>query len=109
MGDKMILAFSNILRNTIPATNTICRWGGDEFAVLITGASAGLMEHYLNDMRVAVAAYNASGEQPEIHYAAGYALSEEFPELPLKSLFKQADTRMYEDKQRWYQVNDIKH
>lgn len=109
MGDKMILAFSNILRNTIPATNTICRWGGDEFSILITGATAGLMEQYLSDMRVAVDAYNASGEKPEIHYAAGYALSEEFPELPLKNLFKQADARMYTDKKRWYSENSIKH
>lgn len=104
-GDKMILSFSNILRNSIPHSNTICRWGGDEFTVMVTDASREKMESCLADIRAAVEAYNASGEKPEIYYAAGYALSSQFPGVTRKELTQRADEQMYNDKKRWYREN----
>ena len=101
-GDKMIFNFVNILRNTIPPTNTICRWGGDEFTVLITNADKDIMEHYVEQIRTAATFYNESGEKPALYFAAGYALSTEFPELSLKELLQKADERMYLDKEKWY-------
>ena len=102
VGDKMILSFSNILRNSIPPSNTICRWGGDEFTVMVTDASQEKIEHYLADIRKAADTYNASGEKPEIYYAAGYALSSQFPGSTRMELMKRADEQMYLDKKRWY-------
>lgn len=104
-GDKALFRFSNILRNSIPRSNTICRWGGDEFAVMVTDASEEKLEAYLSDIRTAVDTCNASGEKPEIYYAAGYALSSQFPDLTGKQLLQIADERMYRDKQAWYQGN----
>ena len=106
-GDKMIFSFANILRNTIPPTNTICRWGGDEFAVMLTNADRATTEKYLEGIRTTAEAYNASGEKPALHYAAGYALSTEFPELSRKALLKKADERMYLNKQQWYEQNSL--
>lgn len=102
VGDKMILSFSNILRNSIPPSNTICRWGGDEFTVMVTDASQEKIELYLADIRKAADTYNASGEKPEIYYAAGYALSSQFPGSTRMELMKKADEQMYLDKKRWY-------
>lgn len=104
-GDKMIFNLANILRNTIPPSNTICRWGGDEFTVLITNASREKMEKYTDAIAEAVANYNASGETPQIHYASGWAISSEFPELSPNELLEEADKRMYLDKQQWYEEN----
>lgn len=104
-GDKMILSFSNILRNTIPHSNTICRWGGDEFTVMVTDASREKMEAYLANVKSAADVYNASGEKPRIHYAAGYALSSQFPGITRRELMQKADAQMYLDKQRWYREN----
>lgn len=109
MGDKMIGAFANVLRNIIPPTNTICRWGGDEFTVLITNATRAKVEEYLNRIAEAVEAYNRSGEKPEIHYAAGYALGEEFPGLSHRELLTRADERMYGNKQAWYREHASDH
>lgn len=105
-GDKAIHSFASILRNTIPATHTICRWGGDEFAVLVTNATRDMMERYTDAVASAVAQYNASGEEPRIHYAAGWVLSSEFPELAPAELLAEADKRMYVEKQRWHASND---
>ena len=101
-GDKMIYTFSNILRNSISHSNTICRWGGDEFAVMIMDADKEKMETCLSEISQATEAYNASGAKPEIFYAAGYALSSEFPRHSLEELLRVADKRMYLDKKRWY-------
>ena len=106
MGDKALSGFSNILRNCIPRSNTICRWGGDEFAVMVTDATQEKLEAYLSGIRAAVDAYNASGEKPEIYYAAGYALSTQFPNLTRKQLLQIADERMYQNKQAWYRENE---
>ena len=105
VGDKVILSFSNILRNSIPHSNTICRWGGDEFTVMVTDASAEKIEAYLADIRKAAETYNASGEKPEIHYAAGYALSTQFPGVSRRELMQKADEQMYLDKKLWYREN----
>lgn len=104
-GDKMIHSFANILRNTIPATNTICRWGGDEFTVLITDASQEKMEQYVAAVANAASKYNTSGGIPKIHYAAGWVLSSEFPELTTEELWAVADKRMYENKAQWHSIN----
>ena len=105
VGDKVILSFSNILRNSIPHSNTICRWGGDEFTVMVTDASTEKIETYLADIRKAAETYNASGEKPEIHYAAGYALSTQFPGVSRRELMQKADEQMYLDKKLWYREN----
>ena len=105
MGDRMILNFANILRNTIPPSNTICRWGGDEFTIMIMGASQEKMEQAADAIAEAVANYNATDELPKIHYACGWALSSEFPGLSPSELLVEADKRMYLDKRRWYEAN----
>ena len=101
-GDRMIYNFSNILRNSISHSNTICRWGGDEFAVMVMDADRKKMEACLLEIAQATEAYNASGAKPEIHYAAGYALSSEFPKHTLEELLRVADKRMYLNKKQWY-------
>ena len=105
MGDRMILNFANILRNTVPPSNTICRWGGDEFTIMIMGASQEKMEQAADAIAEAVANYNATDELPKIHYACGWALSSEFPGLSPSELLVEADKRMYLDKRRWYEAN----
>lgn len=104
-GDKLILDFANILHNTIPSNNTICRWGGDEFAILITGADRDKLEAYANAVATAVEEYNASENEPKIFYSAGWALSSDFPRLGRKELFEKADERMYQNKRQWYAAN----
>lgn len=107
VGDKLIFNFANILRNSIPASNTICRWGGDEFAVLLTNTSKKGMDQCVENIRKAVENYNASGEIPPISYALGYALASEFDEISGQKLFQKADERMYEDKKKWYRNHQI--
>ena len=108
-GDRMIFTFANVLRNAVPLSDTICRWGGDEFIVVSMDATSGLMRQYLWRIHAAVEAYNESGQQPELHFAAGYALASEFPGLSPSELLRKADERMYLDKHQWYKNHNLPH
>ena len=107
VGDQMIFNFSNILRNTLPPNSSICRWGGDEFTVLITDATREAMEQYVRELQEAVDGYNRLGRGPAIYFAAGFALSEEYPGLTGPDLLKKADEAMYRDKHSWYEANPL--
>ena len=108
-GDRMIFTFANVLRNAVPLSDTICRWGGDEFIVVSMDATPGLMRQYLWRIHAAVEAYNESGQQPELHFAAGYALASEFPGMSPSELLRKADERMYLDKHQWYTNHHLQH
>lgn len=101
-GDQMIFHFSNILRNTLPPSSVICRWGGDEFTVLISNTTREQLEASLRDLRAAAEGYNRFGKGPAISFAAGFALSCDHPGLSCPELLKKADEAMYRDKRVWY-------
>ena len=105
MGDKMILDFANILRENLPADCMIFRWGGDEFTVLVSDADSDKMDRLVSQISAVAEAHNLSGEKPEIHFAAGYALSVDYPTFSYEELLKKADEKMYHNKSEWYSIN----
>ena len=97
-GDFMIRRFSGVLRATFPPECQICRWGGDEFTILTTGATVAGLETYLDMLRSSVDAHNRiSGELP-ISYAVGVAYSAEYPQMSRLELLAKADEQMYQEK-----------
>lgn len=105
-GDRMIFDFSNILRNTLPSSSLICRWGGDEFTVMITGMTREKLEEQVAALHDAAVVHNAVCDGPSIHFAAGCALSTDYPGLTCKELLAIADSQMYLDKRKWYSVRE---
>ena len=105
MGDKMILDFANILRETLPPDCMVFRWGGDEFTVLVSDADRDKMKDFISQISAATEAHNLSGEKTEIHFAFGYALSTDYPNFSRDELLKKADERMYHNKSEWYRQN----
>lgn len=108
VGDRMIANFAGILRSVMGARKFLCRWGGDEFTVLVRNADENIMQAYKQAIRDAVDAYNRTEEKAKIHYAMGYVLSEDFPTLTRQELLVKADEYMYIDKQEWHRKNDEK-
>ena len=104
-GDKMIFEFSSILKKEIGSKELLCRWGGDEFAAFVRNADHEKTEEYISAVNRAVAAYNSSGQIPEIHFACGCALSCDFPNLSWSELLSKADEYMYKNKKSWYSEN----
>ena len=107
-GDRMILAFADILRNALPFSSMICRWGGDEFTVLLQRVDREKMDHSMEAIFQTAEEYNNAGPEVEIHFAMGGVHSEEYPDINRAELFRLADRRMYENKQRWYAERQLK-
>ncbi len=102
-GDQALINLTNILNNTFRSSDIIARVGGDEFAILMTGAKGtaaekAVIENLLDNLRN----YNKNTEK-------GYALSVSTgivyydPAHPcsLDELIFRADKLMYENKERY--------
>ena len=98
----MISRMAGILRSTLPRTCTICRWGGDEFAVMLPGADRSDIDNYIAKLMAAGQKYNANHPDLPIHFSVGASLSTEHPGTSREDLFYLADKDMYRSKQQWY-------
>lgn len=100
VGDQLIMNFARILRNTVPPRDFVGRYGGDEFMVVLYHADRQKIDEFLADLKREIEQFNLHGENTEISYAQGWALSTEYAHCTLHSLFDKADQFMYENKQR---------
>lgn len=80
-GDQMIVALSEILRNSLPRSSMICRWGGDEFAALLSGMDRERLEQHIRMLYAQGESYNQKHPELPVHFAIGVALSSEHPGL----------------------------
>lgn len=101
-GDEMISRLSDILRRTLPRRSVICRWGGDEFTILLTGVNREQLNQQTGRIVSAGEKYNAEYPELPIHFAVGAVLSSEHPGISRSELFRLADEEMYRDKKAWY-------
>lgn len=102
VGDQLIANFARLLRNAVPASNFVGRYGGDEFMAVIYDASRQDVEGILQQLQQDVEEFNrlhhGGGEFVEVSYAWGWALSTEYPNCSFRVLFDAADKCMYENK-----------
>jgi diguanylate cyclase (GGDEF)-like protein len=101
-GDVMICAFAEILKNVLPSSSVICRWGGDEFAVWFPKISRQKLDSYTEALLRAAEDYNATEPAARISFAMGAILAEEHPGMSRSDLFHLADDQMYSNKRKWY-------
>ncbi len=100
IGDQLIMNFARIIRNVVPAKDFVGRCGGDEFIVFVHEASRSETEEILGNLQNEVERFNCYGKNIKISYASGWALSSDYENCTLRTLFDKADQYMYEDKQR---------
>lgn len=102
-GDALIRAAARIMLESFRAEDIVARIGGDEFAVLLPGVDAELVQTALDRVISAEAkAVQVDGGYP-LSISMGHATSET-PE-GLQEAFKQADHRMYREKARRKQAS----
>jgi diguanylate cyclase (GGDEF)-like protein len=100
MGDRVLSAMAEALREGFRESDVIGRVGGDEFAVLAVSRDKGTDEALLSRFLAHVDAMNASDTLPvELSASVGIASwSKDFGKPDLQSLIRVADERMYEMK-----------
>jgi diguanylate cyclase (GGDEF)-like protein len=98
-GDDLLKEVSHRLTSILRQTDTVCRMGGDEFALLISDASAREMIEEVAQRIIAtiVKPFSLHGVNESISASLGIAIYPDDGEN-IETLFKHADMAMYEVK-----------
>ncbi|MBO4679766.1 MAG: GGDEF domain-containing protein [Lachnospiraceae bacterium] len=100
-GDDLIIRFANILRETFNEGETIGRMGGDEFIVIVTDAYGYNPQEKLDTMNRLMDEDNVDKEV-QVSASAGYCHSSELNNAKALDVYKEADKRMYHQKDEYY-------
>ena len=94
-GDALLIRTAEIFKNMCRKEDIICRWGGDEFAVLLPNTDRDTAGRICNQLR-------AAGEKTEresmpVSFALGVATRENIDQ-PFELVLQKAEDLMYQDK-----------
>ena len=93
-GDQLIRSFAFLLRESMPDTAKLYRYGGDEFAVFLPQTDRGVLERALQELEDRKEAYNATNAT-RLSFAAGHAFFKKGTDNTLSDVIKRADSRLY--------------
>lgn len=100
MGDRLLQDVARILKRTFRASDTVFRYGGDEFLVIMTDAGAEQAQIALERMQHNVDRWNEGIGVPgwKLSLSAGYFSYK--TGMCMEELITTADQRMFDDKDR---------
>jgi diguanylate cyclase (GGDEF)-like protein len=100
-GDQVLRGFARLARRSARAEDLVCRFGGEEFVVLMVGADANQAAERLRGLLEAFSQHgfeDAAGAGFRCSFSAGVAESER-PDETLDALLARADAALYAAKQ----------
>lgn len=101
IGDALIKAMASIMIQSQQEGELLSRYGGDEFAVLVTGYDETGMENKVLKIRRMIDNYNLVHARPYVLSASlGYCLEQNAEEAEANDLLKQAYESMYSEKEK---------
>ncbi len=99
IGDRALVDFADVLKNTYRESDIIARLGGDEFAVLAAGTPEMNMMTLDDRLQKNLDAFNAAGHRPyQLCMSVGMVRCDYENPLPVTDLLALADAAMYEQK-----------
>lgn len=96
-GDEVLTAISEIIRENIPETACVCRWGGEEILILFCGGTLGEAADYAEKIRSAVERkdFCFGTDHPRITMTFGAAAAEDCHDQRSEQVIAAADRRLY--------------
>jgi len=94
VGDELLKATADVLKNCFRERDIIARIGGDEFAVLLTKIATPAVCMVEQRLVQAIAVYTQKENALPLHISIGCSLQMN-PEAGLESAFQEADEKMY--------------
>ena len=99
MGDRALIAFAGLFQQNEQQDDIIARLGGDEFVLVMPKTDAKTAKARLENIRNSLS--QTSIDDTMIHVALGLASAETIKDATFNVLLKQAEDRMYEDKETY--------
>lgn len=98
-GDEVLAGFADDLKSCLRQSDIICRWGGEEFIILLKGTDTLDAHDVAEKIRLLAEqhSYTFSGEPLQVTVSIG--LSQLLPDDTLQSLIARADSALYRAKQ----------
>lgn len=97
-GDAHLIHVAEAIRRHIRASDVACRYAGDEFVVLLGGASAAVASQVARRICEAASTFQWGGQSLE-GVSVSVGVAEFVPGMTGETLFKEADRAMYRAKQ----------
>lgn len=97
-GDQVIRQAAGVARDALRATDVLCRWGGEEFAVWLRGCSLADARQLAETMRRAISGTKFSDH--ELTVTASFGVVAHQPGESLAQTLTRADQAMYAAKNR---------
>lgn len=104
-GDRLIIGTAECIEQCFGDRGTVFRIGGDKFVALVTAKEDELRELFIKFETAMNGWSDVSGSRLSMSY--GYVSSVEHPDSSITELAKEADERMYDAKERYYQTKGM--
>lgn len=98
LGDAVLRGFALAARGALRANDTLARWGGEEFLLLLPDATPPDARAVLDRMAERVAAMRIDGLPPERRISFSAGLAERRPGEPFSEAINRADRALYRAK-----------
>jgi len=98
MGDKILKRVAEVLKQSFRSVDIICRFGGDEFVVVMTRVNSTMKDMVVRKMKQANDTLKSPKDGlPPVSLSVGIAFADR--ENPSGDIFKDADTALYRVKE----------
>ena len=97
-GDRMLVECGRIFREAVRDIDTLARWGGEEFALLLPGTTLEQSKVVAERMRAGIEALVVIYQGAELRCTASVGLTEMLPADTLDQMIMRADQALYTSK-----------
>lgn len=99
-GDKLLRDCASIMTEAVRASDTLVRFGGDEFLVVIPEHDSLMCEEIIDRIRSRIDSWNLSYSSADYSLSVSAGCANFLPGREIMSVLKEADRKMYSDKER---------
>ena len=97
-GDRVLTQTAGIMQNSLRTLDSVARWGGEEFLILLPGASGIEAGEVAEKLRKKIENTHCNCEQLSLKITITFGVGEYKEEDSLKQTVKRADSALYEGK-----------
>ncbi len=94
-GDYILSELAALLKSICPKDAGLCRWGGEEFVLMLHRPNLNAIVPLIDNIRKAVSEYNFQYENKSLHITMTFGISNSTEANNLNELIRLADKRMY--------------
>jgi diguanylate cyclase (GGDEF)-like protein len=97
-GDEVLRAVARAASTRVRASDVFCRYGGEEFAVLLPNTDAPRAQTLAEDLRASIESLKLTKAKDPVPVTASFGVADRAPRQPPEALLQSADGALYDAK-----------